>query len=232
MNRKQRATPESSPLMKGGDRGGLARNLASNHPLPPSFIRRGNVEIRVAFALFALLSSLFLSFGCRQDMHNQPKYKSLAYSDFFGDSRSARPLIDDTVARGHLNDDEHLYTGKVNGQMVDTFPFPITKEVLDRGQQRFNIYCTPCHDRTGKGEGMVVRRGFKPPPTFHQDRLRQASVGYLFDVVTNGFGAMAGYADQVPAKDRWAIIAYLRALQLSQNARIEDVPEQERNKLQ
>jgi mono/diheme cytochrome c family protein len=165
-------------------------------------------------------------------MHNQPRYKPLSQSDFFGDDRSARPLVEDTVPRGELRDNEHLYTGKINGETATTFPFEITKEVLDRGEQRFNIYCTPCHDHTGSGMGMVVRRGFKRPPSFHIDRLRQAPPGYFFDVITNGFGAMQGYAEQVPVKDRWAIIAYIRALQLSQHATMQDVPEAERKKLE
>jgi len=165
-------------------------------------------------------------------MHNQPRYKPLAQSDFFGDDRSARPLVEDTVARGDLRDDEALYTGKLNGEPVTTFPVGITQELLDRGEQRFNIYCTPCHDHLATGMGMVVRRGFKRPPSFHIDRLRNAPPGYFFDVITNGFGAMQGYAEQVPVKDRWAIIAYIRALQLSQHASPADMPEAERKKLE
>jgi len=172
-----------------------------------------------------------LGAGCRQDMHDQPREKPLAKSDFYADHRSARPLVAGTVARGQLRDDEALYTGK-NGRVLATaFPFPITAEVLARGQQRFQIYCTPCHGRLGNGGGMVVQRGFKRPTSFHIDRLREAPPGYFFDVMTNGFGAMSDYSAQVPVKDRWAIVAYIRALQLSQHATLADVPESRRAEL-
>ena len=170
--------------------------------------------------------------GCRQDMHDQPKYVPLRPSSFFEDGRSARPIPAGTVARGHLDADIAFYTGKgPDGKYIDAFPFPITKEVLLRGQQRFNIYCTPCHDRMGTGNGMVVRRGFRHPPSYHIDRLRQAPNGYIFDVITNGFGAMQDYSAQIEPADRWAIIAYERALQLSQNATVNDVPPAERAQL-
>jgi mono/diheme cytochrome c family protein len=164
-------------------------------------------------------------------MHVQPRYDPLASSTFFDDGRSARPAIPGTVARGQLRLDDHLYTGKVNGALVDTFPFPVTRPVLERGRERYNIYCSPCHDYLGTGHGMIVQRGFQPPPSYHNDRLRQAPVGHYFDVITNGFGAMRSYADRVPPEDRWAIIAYIRALQLSQHAPLEDVPEKERAQL-
>ena len=170
--------------------------------------------------------------GCRQDMHDQPKYIPLRPSDFFTDGRSARPLVEGTVARGHLNDDAAFYTGKgLDNKPLNTFPFPITKDVILRGQQRYNIYCTPCHDRTGSGNGMVVRRGYRRPPTYHSDRLRQIPNGYVYDVITNGFGAMSDYASQIEARDRWAIVAYIRALQLSQQASINDVPAEARAQL-
>ncbi len=170
--------------------------------------------------------------GCRQDMHDQPKYIPLRYTTFFGDGRSARPIPAGTVARGHLNADTTFYTGKdADGNYMDAFPFPITREVLQRGQQRYNIYCTPCHDRMGTGNGMVVRRGFRHPPSYHIDRLRQAPNGYIFDVITNGFGAMQDYAAQIAPADRWAIVAYERVLQLSQNATINDVPPEARGQL-
>lgn len=170
--------------------------------------------------------------GCRQDMHDQPKYIPLRPSSFFSDGRSARPIPAGTVARGHLNEDTVLYTGKgPDGNFVDTFPFPVTKEVILRGQQRYNIYCAPCHDRAGTGNGMVVRRGFRHPPSYHIDRLRQAPNGYIFDVITNGFGAMQDYSAQIQPADRWAIVAYERALQLSQNATVNDVPAAERPQL-
>lgn len=170
--------------------------------------------------------------GCRQDMHDQPRYKPLAASTFFGDSRAARPLVEGTVARGQLRTDEHFYTGKSGGVLVTTFPFPITRQVLERGRERFNIFCSPCHGRLGDGQGMVVLRGFRNPPSFHLDRMREKPVGHFFDVMTNGFGAMASYAARVPPQDRWAIVAYIRALQFSQRATLDDVPAEERAKLQ
>jgi hypothetical protein len=175
---------------------------------------------------------LLATVACRQDMHDQPKYIPLRPSDFFGDNRSERPLIEGTVARGHLNDDTALYTGKgPDGKFVSEFPFPVTKDVILRGEDRYNIYCAPCHSRLGDGNGKVVQRGYRHPPSFHIDRLRQVEVGYLFDVITNGFGAMPDYAAQVPPRDRWSIVAYERALQLSRNATVDDVPPQDRPKL-
>jgi mono/diheme cytochrome c family protein len=184
----------------------------------------------VSFA--AVVSSVLLFSGCRQDMHDQPKYVPLRQSAFFGDERSARPLVQGTVARGHLRDDSLLYTGKINGADATVFPFTVDANVMARGQERFNIYCSPCHGRTGQGDGMIVRRGFRRPPTFHQDRLRNAPVGQIFDVITNGFGAMPDYAGQVQPADRWAIIAYVRALQLSEHATSADVPPADRSRLQ
>jgi Cytochrome C oxidase, cbb3-type, subunit III len=166
-------------------------------------------------------------------MHDQPKYLPLRPSDFFADGRSSRPLIEGTVARGHLDEDAAFYTGKgPDGKFLDTFPFPVTKDVIERGQQRFNVYCTPCHDRLGNGDGMIVRRGFRKPPSYHIDRLRQAANGYIFDVITNGFGAMPDYAAQIPVRDRWAIVSYVRALQLSQNVPVSEVPADGRAQLQ
>jgi len=164
-------------------------------------------------------------------MHDQPKYESLEASTFFPDGRASRPLVPGTVARGQLREDTHLYEGKVSGKPAETFPFPIDLKTLERGQQRYNIYCSPCHDRVGNGNGMVVRRGFRPPPSYHIERLRKVPPGYLYDVITNGFGAMQDYAAQIPVRDRWAIVAYVRALQLSQNATLNDVPETERQNL-
>ncbi len=178
----------------------------------------------VVFALLACAS-------CRQDMHDQPKYIPLRESTFFADERSARPLVAGTVARGELREDALLYTGKVGGADADVFPFPIDQPVMARGQERFNIYCSPCHGRTGQGDGMVVRRGYRRPPTYHQDRLRGAPVGHFFDVMTNGFGAMPDYAAQIAPRDRWAIAAYIRALQLSEHATLNDVPAPQREKL-
>jgi len=165
-------------------------------------------------------------------MHDQPKYIPLRESTFFADSRSARPLVEGTVARGHLNDDDLLYTGKMNGQDATVFPRQVDAAMMARGRERFNIYCSPCHGRTGQGDGMVVLRGYRRPPSFHQDRLRGATVGHFFDVIRNGFGAMPDYAAQIRAEDRWAIIAYVRALQLSEHATMADVPASERNRIQ
>ncbi len=172
-----------------------------------------------------------MSTACRLDMHVQPKVKPFDPSTFFDDGRSARPLVPGTVARGHLRLDNHLYTGKVNGVVATTFPFPITRPDFERGRERYNIYCTPCHDSLGTGRGMIVQRGFQQPPSYHLDRLRQAPVGHFFDVMTNGYGAMKSYADRVSPEDRWRIAAYIRALQLSQRATLDDVPEAERRRL-
>jgi hypothetical protein len=170
------------------------------------------------------LLALLASTACRQDMHDQPRFKPLAKSDFYSDMRSARPPVEGTVARGQLHEDTYFYTGKVGNKPGDYMPFPVTQEVLARGQQRFNIYCAPCHSRVGDGKGMIVQRGFTPPPSYHTDRLRNAPLGYFYDVITNGFGAMPDYASQIPPQDRWDIVAYIRALQLSQNATQADVP--------
>ncbi len=173
--------------------------------------------------LLAAVTLLLLA-GCRSDMQDQPYYRPLRESDFYADRRSERPIIAGTVARGHLDADTYFYTGKVGSNDGDYMPFPVTAEVMARGQQRFNIYCAPCHGELGDGNGMVVQRGFKRPPSYHIERLRKAPIGYFFDVMTNGFGAMPDYAEQVPAADRWAIAAYIRALQLSQHATEADVP--------
>jgi mono/diheme cytochrome c family protein len=170
--------------------------------------------------------------ACRQDMHDQPKYIPLRESAFFGDARSARPIVPGTVARGQLHGDALLYTGKTNGTDATVFPFRVDAPVLARGRERFDIYCAPCHGRTGQGDGMIVRRGYRRPPSFHQDRLRDVPVGHYFDVITNGFGAMPDYAAQITAEDRWAIVAYVRALQLSEHATLADVPAAERGKIQ
>jgi mono/diheme cytochrome c family protein len=169
--------------------------------------------------------------GCRQDMQDQPKYIPLRESTFFNDDRSARPLVPGTVARGQLNEDALLYTGKVNGVNATVFPFRIDGAMMARGQERFDIFCSPCHGRTGVGDGMVVRRGYRRPPSLHDDRLRAAPVGHFFDVISNGFGAMPDYAAQIRVSDRWAIIAFIRALQLSEHAAIGDVPITERARL-
>lgn len=181
--------------------------------------------------LFGTLALLCLA-GCKQDLADQPRYGSLQPSSFFADGRSARPLVPGTVAQGDLRDDEVLYTGKSKGVLVTTMPFAVTRRDLERGRERFNIYCSPCHDHTGSGNGMIVQRGYRHPPSYHIDRLRQAPAGYFFDVITRGFGAMIDYSDRIPVRDRWLIVAYLRALQLSQHATIADVPASDRSKLE
>ena len=179
---------------------------------------------RLAPYLLPFALSLVVIAGCRQDMHNQPKYRGLRASAFFADGSSARPLVEGTVARGTLQEDEAFFTGKIDKIDVKELPFAVDEQVLNRGQERFNIYCSPCHDRTGSGNGIVVQRGYRQPPSFHTDRLRQADAGHFFDVMTNGFGAMPDYKVQIAPRDRWAIVAYIRALQLSQHAAAADVP--------
>jgi mono/diheme cytochrome c family protein len=191
---------------------------------------RSNRTARLGALLSAGLGLLVVS-GCRQDMHDAPRYNPLRESTVFPKGSSAQPLVPGTVPRGFLREDDHLYAGRVNGQLATAFPFPITAADLDRGQQRFDIYCSPCHGRTGEGHGMVVERGYKQAANYHIDRLRQAPVGYFFEVMTNGFGAMPDYRAQVSVEDRWRIIAYIRALQLSQDAKTSDVPADELRKL-
>lgn len=165
-------------------------------------------------------------------MYDQPKYKPLRRSDFFADQRDARPLVDGTVARGMLRADTRLSTGKDGALLTTQFPMKPDRALLERGRDRYNIYCSPCHDRTGAGAGMVVRRGYRAPSSFHIDRLRDAPVGHFFDVITNGFGAMPDYAAQIPIADRWAIVAYVRALQLSQNVRSNEIAPEDRARLE
>jgi mono/diheme cytochrome c family protein len=164
------------------------------------------------------------AWGCRQDMHDQPRYEPLEASKFFADGMASRQLPEGTVARGHLGEDVAFTTGKdAAGNVVAELPVPATKQLLERGYQRFDVFCSPCHGRLGDGHGMAVRRGFKQPPSFHDDRLRDSPVGYYFDVMTHGFGVMPSYAPSIPPEDRWAIAAYLRVLQLSQRAHLADL---------
>jgi mono/diheme cytochrome c family protein len=226
-------------------------------------VKRKKAKVRTAAATFYFLLFTFSFSACRQDMHDQPKYRPLRPVDQIGtinDGRSARPRVEGTVARGELRDDVEFYTGKIaqSGQTIDKptggsatqvsaqpaaaggagfrgfvaeFPMQITAADLDRGQERFNIYCAVCHGPLGDGGGMIPRRGFRRPPSYHDDRLRSAPVGYFFDVITNGFGNMPDYSAQVEAADRWRIIAYIRALQLSQRATLADVPADRRGEL-
>lgn len=179
----------------------------------------------------ALAIGLILAAGCRKDMYDQPKYEPYEPSTFFRDGTSSRPQIEGTVARGDLRTDAHYYQGKVDGKDADTFPFAIDRATLELGRIRYGIYCTPCHGRLGDGRGMVVRRGFSPPPTFHSEYLRKIPVGHFYEVMTNGYGAMYSYAARIPVDERWAIAAYIRTLQYSRDAKPEDLAADERKKL-
>ena len=186
---------------------------------------RSDKCMRRRLKLLVILSvCLTCATACRQDMHDQPKSRGLRASTFFADGSSARPLVAGTVARGTLQEDEAFFTGKNEKVMVKELPFAVDEAVINRGQERFNIYCSPCHDKSGSGNGMIVQRGYRQPPSFHIDRLRQADAGYFFDVITNGFGVMPDYRAQIAPRDRWAIVAYIRALQLSQRGAATDVP--------
>ncbi len=202
---------------------------------PKSGVRRGWWERCRSFQSRCLLLvlPLLLSAGCRRDMFQQPYSKPLEPSDFFQDNHMAsRPLVAHTVARGHLDEDEPFFTGKIGTNLVQKLPVPLTRELLERGRERFEIYCSPCHGRTGDGNGMIVQRGFPAPPSYHIDRLRQAPVGHFFDVITQGYGIMYSYAGRVEPADRWAIAAYIRVLQKSQDAKLAEAPPSEREKLE
>jgi hypothetical protein len=182
-----------------------------------------------ALWLTCIAAALFMIAGCdnlHQDMGNQPKNKPLSPSDFFADGRSVRTPVENTVSRSSMDNDQLMVT-----KDSTNFPMPVNDALLERGQERYRIFCSPCHGIQGDGNGMIVMRGMKRPPTYHQDRLRQAPNGYIYDVITNGFGQMYNYAAQVPPRDRWAIVAYVRALQLSRNARVADLPAEDREKL-
>ncbi len=175
------------------------------------------------------LTAMLLVVGCRQDMHNQPKIRSQRGSDFFADHRGARQQVANTVARGQLREDSYFYTGVVqaaNGyrEEKDEMPFPVTLDVLQRGQERFNIYCAPCHSRVGNGLGEIVQRGYKPAANYHDQVRLSQPISHYFYVMTNGYGAMPDYSAQLTPEDRWAVAAYIRALQLSQAAKASDVP--------
>lgn len=188
----------------------------------PAVARRGALIALVAVGGFGAM-------GCRQDMHDQPKLKPYRSSEFFADGSGMRALPAHTVARGSLREDAHFFTGRLaDGSMATELPMPMTKALLERGQNRFNIYCTPCHGQVGDGRGMVVRRGYKQPTSYHDERLRQVPIGYFFDVMTNGFAVMPSYAPQLPPEDRWAIAAYIRALQLSQHVDVSTLTAEQR----
>ncbi len=180
-----------------------------------------------SLALIALLLP-----ACRQDMHDQPKYDPLEKSDFFANGMAARPNVKGTIARGELDRGDLLERGRVDGELATENPLELTRELLARGQQRYNIFCTPCHDRLGNGNGVIVQRGLKRPTSFHDPRLVNSPPGYYFDVITNGYGIMYDYSDKIEPDDRWAITAYIRALQVARSATIEDVPPEERSALE
>lgn len=182
-------------------------------------------------ALVVALAALAAG-GCRQDMHNQPKYQPFEASELFPDGAASRPLVEGTVARDMLRDDSRLYRGmEADGSFVAEMPLPVTAELVGRGRQRFEIYCSPCHGRDGDGQGMIVSRGFKQPQSFHGERLVSSQDGYFYDVITNGFGQMSSYASQVKPHDRWAIVSYIRALQLSRRAPADLLTAEERQRL-
>lgn len=202
--------------------------MRSNPSLPRSL--RGPRAVR-SLACALLAGAALAGAGCRQDMHDQPRLKPLRESSFFADGSGARPLPAHVVSRGNLRADVVFYTGKwPDGQFATALPreTPLSRELLLRGRERYDIFCSPCHDASGSGRGMVVRRGFKQPPSYHIDRLRQLPVGYFVDVMTNGFGAMSSYASQIPPADRWAIAAYVRALQASQYSPVAELPAEDR----
>ena len=174
---------------------------------------------------------LLATTGCRQKMADQARYDPLEPSDFFEDGMSARPRVPGTVARGEISGNPFFDTGKINGQLSDGYPMAVTLDVINRGHERYDIYCAQCHGRVGDGNGMIPARGYRRPPSFHTETLRNAPSGHFFDVMTNGFGAMPPYKNHVPPADRWAIAAYIKALQLSHRATITDVPVTERAKL-
>jgi mono/diheme cytochrome c family protein len=185
------------------------------------------------FALALTVALALAAGGCTRDMKDQPKVKTFAASTFYDDGAASRPLPPGTVPRGFLREDKRLYAGlDENGKFVTQIPVTVDTALLQRGHQRFDIFCSPCHGRVGDGRGMIVQRGFKQPPTYHSDRLRGVRDGYIFDVITNGFGQMSSYASQVPPRDRWAIVAYVRALQLSQYVDTAKLPQPERTQIE
>jgi hypothetical protein len=193
--------------------------------------KHGQAAKRLFLGSFLAMASILLLTGCDLvplHMRQQPYYRPLTQSTLFEDGAASRPIPANTIPRGEWGQimlNEALYTGRENGEYVETVPMPVTQAVLERGQERYDIFCAPCHSRVGDGQGMIVQRGFPPPPSFHIERLRQEPDGYYYDVITNGFGQMYSYSSRIPPEDRWAIVAYVRALQLSQNFPVESLPE-------
>jgi hypothetical protein len=186
----------------------------------------------------ALAAALSLLSGCRSEMYEQPRYEPLEPSSFFEDGKSSRPLVAGTVPRADARgappagaDEDVFYTGWRKGELAEEVPFPVDRALLERGRERYEIYCVPCHAYSGDGRGMIVRRGFNQPPPYYSEELRKQPIGHFFDVMTRGYGTMYSYATRVPPRDRWAIAAYIRALQLSQHAEVADLPEEDRRQL-
>ncbi len=204
------------------DSGGAPSAHANRNGAPSARLRALGLAAIVAMTATA----------CRQDMHDAPKYEPLEKSAFFTDKRASRPLVEGTIARGNLKEDKLLHAGRDGDAISETFPFPVTEGVVARGRERFNIYCSPCHARTGEGTGMIVQRGYKKPPSFHEERLRVMPPGYFFQVMTNGYLTMPSYSLQVGPEDRWAIAAYVKALQLSRNVNASDLTADERAKVE
>ncbi len=194
--------------------------------------KRLTLILRRAGLVGVILLGLVVLSGCTMTMRDQPRVDPYQPAEFFGNEKSALPPVEDTVPYGMANTDDALYTGQVDGQYVEEFPFLITKEGLEYGRQRYDIYCAPCHGYAGEGDGMVVQRGFKQPPSFHQDRLREAPPGYFYYAIANGFGSMPSYANRIPVHDRWLIVAYIKALQLSQHAPVTELPPEDVAKLE
>jgi mono/diheme cytochrome c family protein len=193
--------------------------------------------LRIQLNLIARILPLVLAaaaMGCHTDMYDQPRKEPLEASEFFDDGRASRPLVGGTIARGQLYQDDAYTTGKHDGRLLEDLPegVELSMELLRRGQQRFNIFCINCHGAAGEGDGMIVRRGYRRPPTYHSDRLRGMPIGHFFDVITHGFGVMPDYAEQVPVKDRWAIAAYIRVLQKSQYYQTNELPSADVSRLE
>jgi mono/diheme cytochrome c family protein len=187
--------------------------------------------MKIDLGITVVIAALCLC-GCRQDMQDQPKIKPLSESNFFSDGRASRPIPENTIAQNELNDNDTFHTGNANGTFAATIPIPVTLDLLQRGQERFNIFCSPCHSRLGDGNGEVAQRGFRLPQNLNSDRIRQVPPGYIFQVITNGYGGMPDHGDQIPVRDRWAIVAYIRALELSREAPLADVPADARAQLE
>jgi len=192
---------------------------------------RSRSPLRAAFLACACAAAAFVAGGCHLDMYDQPKFKPLAPDPFFADGASARPLVEGTVARGHADTNEYRLTGKSGSEPGSGFPFPVTMAVLNRGRDRFETFCSPCHGRLADGNGMVVRRGFPRPPSLLADSIRTEPEGFFFDVITEGFGRMYSYAPSIPVDDRWNVVAYVRALQFRSNVPVQDLPPSDRARL-